>query len=578
MADDLQRFLEDRPIRARRPTLWRRLAKWSRRHLTLVAASAVLTVIALVAGAAFQLRELRLRDVARTAAEAALEKADQLQPKERYEEELGVLTAVDGQLEGRGLAALHERVRQRLRDVMMLMRLDQAEGRGTERIEKEWTDYGEVERAYSRAFSQYGIDPRILGPREAARRVRESAIRDRLIAGLERWSNCWAKYKVIRETADLADDNLWRRRLRAAAAQHDRKSLQAMADEEGVLDRSASDLEAFAGVWMQGMEFSMEPTWTPTVERLLLAAHQQAPDNFRLNEYLSFSFLVLKRPPDPVRAARFAQAAVALQPGNARSWNLLAGALSAQGNLPEATAAYRRLSALKRDVLRTRDNDVSGAHPSEVISHLVELGTILSEQGKLAEAVQVCRDALAILKTLRESSFRHDAARSGITIAALLRQAGRAHEAEEVFKQVLVDCNMLIGYMNQLHELAWYLATDDGPQARIRNRSWAVEVAKLAVQARSGHEDSSAWKALGVAQYRAGDWKSAVATLDKSMTLGSPDVVTISFYLALAHWRLGEKEQARRCYDQARQQMDKNRPEDAALPRLRSEAAALLGI
>src|SRR5262249_23766862 len=105
MADDLQRFLEDRPIRARRPALWRRVAKWAHRHAKLVAAAAALTVIALTAAAAFQLRELRLRDVARLAAEAALEKADQLRPRERYEEELGVLTAVDGQLEGRGLAA-----------------------------------------------------------------------------------------------------------------------------------------------------------------------------------------------------------------------------------------------------------------------------------------------------------------------------------------------------------------------------------------------------------------------------------------------------------------------------------------
>src|SRR5262249_21255963 len=43
MADDLRRFLEDKPIRARRPSLWRRLAKWSRRHRALVAAAAALT-------------------------------------------------------------------------------------------------------------------------------------------------------------------------------------------------------------------------------------------------------------------------------------------------------------------------------------------------------------------------------------------------------------------------------------------------------------------------------------------------------------------------------------------------------
>ncbi len=31
LADDLRQFLEDRPIRARRPTVWDRVVKWARR-------------------------------------------------------------------------------------------------------------------------------------------------------------------------------------------------------------------------------------------------------------------------------------------------------------------------------------------------------------------------------------------------------------------------------------------------------------------------------------------------------------------------------------------------------------------
>src|SRR5262249_39120044 len=47
-ADDLRRFLEDRPIRARRPTLGQRLGRWGRRHRQLVAAGAVALVLAVV--------------------------------------------------------------------------------------------------------------------------------------------------------------------------------------------------------------------------------------------------------------------------------------------------------------------------------------------------------------------------------------------------------------------------------------------------------------------------------------------------------------------------------------------------
>jgi serine/threonine protein kinase len=50
-ADDLHRFLEDRPIRARRPSLWEKATKLARRHKPVVA-SAVVALLLLVAGLA----------------------------------------------------------------------------------------------------------------------------------------------------------------------------------------------------------------------------------------------------------------------------------------------------------------------------------------------------------------------------------------------------------------------------------------------------------------------------------------------------------------------------------------------
>ncbi len=46
LADDLGRFLEHKPIRAKRPSLVRRVAKWSRRHRGVVASAGVLLVLA----------------------------------------------------------------------------------------------------------------------------------------------------------------------------------------------------------------------------------------------------------------------------------------------------------------------------------------------------------------------------------------------------------------------------------------------------------------------------------------------------------------------------------------------------
>jgi hypothetical protein len=49
LADDLQRFLENRPIRARRPTLRERATKWARRHRPLVVSGVLLLLTAALA-------------------------------------------------------------------------------------------------------------------------------------------------------------------------------------------------------------------------------------------------------------------------------------------------------------------------------------------------------------------------------------------------------------------------------------------------------------------------------------------------------------------------------------------------
>src|SRR5262249_16349379 len=48
LADDLRRFLEDKPIRAKRPPTWQRLKKWARRHRPVVVTAGVAGVLGLV--------------------------------------------------------------------------------------------------------------------------------------------------------------------------------------------------------------------------------------------------------------------------------------------------------------------------------------------------------------------------------------------------------------------------------------------------------------------------------------------------------------------------------------------------
>ena len=121
--------------------------------------------------------------------------------------------------------------------------------------------------------------------------------------------------------------------------------------------------------------------------------------------------------------------------------------------------------------------------------------------------------------------------------------------------------------------LAWLLATCPDPKFRDPKR--AVELGKKAVQLVPN--DGNHRNTLGVAEYRAGDWKAAIETLGKSYELlGEKELSFNAFFLAMTHWHLGNKEEARKSYDQAVQWMDKNKPEDEELLRFRAEAAALL--
>jgi serine/threonine protein kinase/tetratricopeptide (TPR) repeat protein len=123
------------------------------------------------------------------------------------------------------------------------------------------------------------------------------------------------------------------------------------------------------------------------------------------------------------------------------------------------------------------------------------------------------------------------------------------------------------------NNLAWLLATCSA--LNLRDPERAVESAKKAVELAPTH--GNYWNTLGAAHYRAGQWKPAVQALNKSMDLQKGGDSSDWFFLAMAHWRLGEEDQARRWYDRAVQWMDKNNPKNDELRRFREEAVELLG-
>jgi tetratricopeptide (TPR) repeat protein len=99
-----------------------------------------------------------------------------------------------------------------------------------------------------------------------------------------------------------------------------------------------------------------------------------------------------------------------------------------------------------------------------------------------------------------------------------------------------------------------------------------VELAKEAVEL--APRSAWSWKVLGWSRYRTGAWKDSIAALEKSIELRKDGGNSfLWFFLAMAQWQVGNKEQACAWYDRAVEWADKHRPADALLRCFRAEAA-----
>jgi len=122
---------------------------------------------------------------------------------------------------------------------------------------------------------------------------------------------------------------------------------------------------------------------------------------------------------------------------------------------------------------------------------------------------------------------------------------------------------------------AWLLATC--PVAEFRDAIGARTHAEKAVEVSPLNE--LIWNTCGVARYRAGDWPGAIAALTRAEELMSDRYYAFNaFFLAMAQWQLGNKEEARKWYGTAIEWMQKKMPQNEELLRFRAEAAELLKI
>ena len=233
----------------------------------------------------------------------------------------------------------------------------------------------------------------------------------------------------------------------------------------------------------------------------------------------------------------------------------------------------------------------------EIAEIWLALRPMLLESGRLDEAEKTFCKALALAQRLETGSprahrFRHLVALNHHALGIVLGEVGEPQEAEKAFRQALAIWSDLVKENPALEQYSWWLAWCYNdladlfatcPAAHYHDASQAVRLAQKAVELNPRY--CGFWNTLGTAHYRAGDYVVAVKELEKSMAMNNGGDCYDWFFLAMAHWRLDHKAEAREFYDRAitwmeenKGKLEKSKLQASRFRRFCAEAEDLLGI
>ncbi len=260
-------------------------------------------------------------------------------------------------------------------------------------------------------------------------------------------------------------------------------------------------------------------------------------------------------------------------PDTLRSMAGLASCYHRQGRYAEAVK-------LLEETLALRQAKLGPDHP-DTLSSMHNLGGNLARIGRLAEGLKLQEEVLAIRKA-RWGPHHPNTLASMYSVAIRYNALGRDADALKLHEETLAlrqaklgpDHRSTLGSMN---DVAWSLATI--ADLKLRDPRRAVELATKAAEL--APKNAAHRGTLGTARYRAGDCKGAIADLEKALGLrktNDPMCAYESFFIAMAHWQLGEKEQARTWFAKAVAWMEQGKKDDLQLQRFRAEAAELLEV
>jgi eukaryotic-like serine/threonine-protein kinase len=398
LADDLKRFLNDEPVRAKRPTPGQRAAKWARRHramVLVVTAMLALGVLGLGVSLLFILQAYRAETEQRRQAVAKKELArsivDEMYTEiaEEWYSRLPHMTEV--------------------RRHFLLKALKQYE----QFAEDDATDPRD-RQGKGKAFKRVGDIQFLLGNHAEAEKAHWEAIGifERLVG------DCPGEppYRADLASAHISLGNLLERTQRPDQAE------QAYGQAQGLLQRLTEESPGTADY-----RLALAICRNAIADSLRARGRYEDAERIFLQGASDLGSLASDGRPNP--KARQALAVI---------YNNLGALYEGRGRLADATNSYHESLRLKSTLIRLLPSpDVQ----QSLANSYINLSRALKEQGRFADAEDACRKALGAYVDLHAEyptmpGFRHDLAKAHILLGNLLwRNKAQLLDAEKEYHE-----------------------------------------------------------------------------------------------------------------------------------------------
>jgi serine/threonine protein kinase len=573
LADDLGRFLKDEPIRARRPTLAQRASKWARRHQAAVLTTAVVSLVAAMGLAV---------------ATAVIWQAK--------DEEEAALAQAEGERQKAVEAAAREAEERRRADANFRDAADSLKDaqEAVDDLLTQLASIGLSDEPYLERLRRHALTEalrhyqKFLQRRSASPELRLAAARTYINAGdLQR------ELRELRQAEESIEAGL------------------ALVRALCVQDSTRPDYrDVLASGWMILGVLRLELKQVREAEEALRTARQIATalvaehaDNVSYRARLAQTWInlgaVYERDGRRQQAEECAREALRqckeltrAAPHDPKYQQRLAIAWANLGALRAGAGDHAEAAKLFGEAVQAQEQVWAHSHAPRYRSMLAGFYQSLGDQqmhlGPFAEAHNTFTKALdhwyelnSQYPTVTDYAQAYAKALWFVGHSAMVHGQDRA-AAELLSKADDLYTKLTHAYPRRkdyLHDLAacasqrgWLLAASYN--AQVRDPAAAIEPAKKAVEL---EPDNGAYRAtLGMAYYRAEYWQLALAALEEAGKRPQPEGRIDLFFLAMTHWNLGHKEDARKWYDQAEAWRLKGAPKLAPLAVIGREAAQLL--